>query len=74
MDLLAGDLFSGARNFEVIDSADKSALDTLGEEFFEHGVANYTVRGKGNLLNKHGQFVVQNCRLQIGWKVAGELV
>ena len=25
-----------SRNFEIVESADKAAFDTLGEEFFEH--------------------------------------
>ena len=34
-------------NFEIIESADKSAFDALGEEFFEHGVDDYTLHGEG---------------------------
>ena len=30
-------------DFEVVESADKSAFDALGEEFFEHSVDDYTL-------------------------------
>ena len=38
-----------SRNFVVVKSADKSALDALGEEFFEHGVDDYTLHGEGTI-------------------------
>ena len=33
---LTGNLSGNTRNFEIVEPADKSAFDALGEEFFEH--------------------------------------